>query len=102
MTPEERIELHDQWLLSMESNHSQFAANLAALEREMQRFREEVGEFRDEAREQISEIREILLEVVQHQANLSSNMATLAEQHRKLEEAVEQYIRFRSNGSQSN
>ncbi len=95
MTPEERIELHDQWLLSMESNHSQFAAHLAALERDMERFR-------DEAREQMSEIREVLLTVVQHQVNLSSNVASLAEQLRALKEVVEQYIRFRGNGRQEN
>ncbi len=95
MTPEERIELHDQWLLSMESNHSQFAANLAALERDLQTFK-------DEAREQMSDIREVLLEVVQHQANLSSNVASLAEQLRALKDAVEQYIRFRGNGRQEN
>ena len=84
MTLEERIELHEQWLLSMESNHSQFAADLAALGREAQ-----------ETREQISQITGILAQVVQNQAVLSANLAALTE-------TVNQYIRFRSDGKPEN
>lgn len=35
MTPEERMEYHEQWLHSLESNHSQMASDLAQVTRVM-------------------------------------------------------------------
>ena len=84
MTLEERIELHDQWLRSMESNQSQFAASLAALDGMM-----------ESTQDQINQITGILGQVVQH-------MAALAEEHRKLAETVDRYIRFGGDGGQQN
>jgi hypothetical protein len=95
MTLEERVEMHEQWLLSMESNHSQFAAQLVEMERER-------AEFERESREKFTQISQILEQVVQHQAILSTRMAELAEQQRQLAENVNRYIRFRGNGQEPN
>jgi hypothetical protein len=84
MTPEERIESHEQWLHSMESQQAQFAANLVVLER-----KQEAGQ------DQINQIAGILLRVAQR-------MEEIAEAQRKLQEAVDQYIRFRGDGKQTN
>ncbi len=35
MTPEERFELHEQWLRSMDSNHSQFVEDLALMKQQL-------------------------------------------------------------------
>ena len=88
MTLEERIELHDQWLRSMESNQSQFAAGLAASERRMEAFEEQVTG-------KINQITEILAQVVQHMAALTARVDKLAE-------TVDHYIRFRGDGQQAN
>ncbi len=91
MSLEERVEMHDQWLRSMESNHSQMASSLAELER------------------QLEALTQLVLSLGQNQsvlfsamARLSSEMEALAAQHRKLEETVERYIRFRGNGQPEN
>ena len=102
MTLEQRIEMHEQWLLSMESNQSQLAASLAALGRNTQAFQEEV-------RQQFGQITGILEQVVRHQAVLSARMTELAEhqrhlaeQLRQLSETVDRYIRFRGDGREQN
>lgn len=84
MSIEERIELHEQWLRSMESNHSQISADLAAVTRNQAVFAE-------------------------NQALLAATMVAIAEEwrkleeaHRRLEETVDRYIRFRGNGQQQN
>ena len=88
MSIEERIELHEQWLLSMESNQSQFAANLAELERKQ-----------EQNQQQINQITEILSVVAQSQVALQ---AATEEAIRRLAETVEQYIRFRGDGRPQN
>ncbi len=98
MTLEERIELHEQWLRSMESNQTQFVANMATLDR------------------RLNELSRIVVTLGQNKtvlftamANFSSGMddlraemKALAEQHRKLEDTVDRYIRYRGNGKQEN
>ena len=105
MTIEERIELHDQWLLSMESNQSQMSASLSETVRTLGELTRKHDRFT-----------ELVLTLGQNQsvlfismAKLSSEMEALAEQHRKLEQtverleqAVERYIRFRGNGHSEN
>ena len=95
MTVEERVEMHEQWLLSMESNQSRFVENLAALGRERQAFQQEV-------RQQIDQITVILGQVVQHQAILSARMTELAGRVDQLAETVDRYIRFRGDGREQN
>ncbi len=105
MTIEERVELHDQWLLSMESNQSQMSASLAELARKQDRLTELVLTF--------GQNQSVLFSSM---ARLTTEMEALVEQHRKLEQTVERlgqtvgrleqtverYIRFRGNGHSEN
>ena len=91
MTIEERIELREQWLHSIESNHNQIVSDLARTERVQ------------------SLMAEQLLAVGQNQALFAANLAALGTEMRELRdylralsETVDRYIRFRSNGSESN
>ena len=105
MTIEERIELHDQWLLSMESNHSQIAADLAQVTRDLAQVT------RDLARVERAQalFAEQMVVVGQGQALFMTNLAALEaqsqkfrEELRELRELIDRYIRFRGNGSQAN
>ena len=91
MTIEERIELREQWLHSIESNHNQIVSDLARTERVQ------------------SLMAEQLLAVGPNQALFAANLAALSTEMRELRdylralsETVDRYIRFRSNGSESN
>jgi septal ring factor EnvC (AmiA/AmiB activator) len=92
MSLEERIELHEQWLRSMESNQAQFAENLGRLEGSMSRLEQNLANHQKVFAEQIMA--------------LTGGLARLAEEHLKgqerlqrLEDLVERYIRFRGNGN---
>jgi len=124
MSPEESIELHEQWLRSMESNQSQFAADLASFHRQMDRMRVEFGEQLDRMRvefgeqldrmraefgEQLDRTRAAFAEqdlvLLRNQgvfmealARLTTRMEEEAGSLRRLEEIVERYIRFSGDG----
>jgi hypothetical protein len=110
MTLEARVEMHEQWLISMESHHAQLAADLGR------------------SNERLTRLEQSL---VNHQKVFAEHMATVAmqmgmfmtalarmttesdERHRKLQEEhlefeqglkdlrelVERYIRYRGNGN---
>ena len=122
MTFEERLQYHEQWLLSMESNHSQISADLAAvvrqqaawaeeqtrqareqtrLAKEQRRLAEEqrrLAEGQAQLTEALVQLTQVVLRIGERQAVTEASLAALADQHRRLEELVEQFIRFRSDG----
>ncbi len=79
MTPEERFEMHEQWLHSMDSNHAQFAEELA---NQRQLFSEQLSE---------------LLGAV---ATIATHMSGLAQGLAELRAIVETHIRFHGDGNQ--
>ncbi len=83
MTIEERIELHEQWVLSMESKLSRVTDQQALFEVHQTR------------------LAETMTQLAGALVALAGRMDVLAEQHRKLEETVERYIRFRGNGREN-
>ena len=93
MTPEERSEIHDQWLRSMESNHAQLAEDLGRMERHLVNHQKVFAEH--------------MVTVAMNQAAFAGSLARvtdenvkLQEEMRELRELVERYIRYRGNGSQ--
>ena len=105
MTPEERLELHEQWLLSMESNHSQMSADLAELKDGLIELKDVVV---DLARRQ-DQVSQVMLTLGQNQsvlfmamASLTGNLDRLTGEVRELRDAVDRYIRFRGDGQPQN
>jgi arginine deiminase len=96
MTLEERVEMHEQWLSSMESHHAQLAEDLGRSNERLTRLEENL---------------------VNHQATIAMQMGMLMtalarmatefeERHREMQqglkdlrELVERYIRYRGNGN---
>ena len=95
MDLEERIELHDQWMRSMESHHSQFAANLAALERK--------HELLSQIMITLGQNQSVLFQAL---ASLTTTVEETNREHdrrmKRLEELIERYIRFRGDGQSQN
>ena len=87
MTIEERIELHEQWLHSIESNLSRVVDDLAAVTRNQVTFSDALAVL---ANNQAG--------FVAGMAHLTARVNDLAEQHRKLEQALEKYFRLHGNG----
>ena len=91
MTLEERIELHEQWLQAMESNHERFAADLAAIDRRL-----------DQASQIIVSLGQTQAVLFTAMASLNSNLDRLTGEVRELRAILDQYIRFRGDGQQKN
>ena len=81
MSPEERLEFHEQWLHSLESNQQQIMADVAAVTRNQVIFSEG------------------LVQVVGVMVQVTTSLAAVAEDLRKLKEIVERYIQFRGDGT---
>ena len=124
MSLEERIELHDQWLRSIESNQAQFAENLGRASERLDRIAERmdsVAQRMDRMGQDFANYQNVFNEHMTNVAmNLSAFFTALArqsteceERDRKLEaedlklrqglqelrELIERYIRFRGNGN---
>ena len=80
--------MHEQWLLSIESNLSRLANTV-------ERYQKQTGEI-------LNTLAGTMVTLAERMDTLAARMVTLAEQHRKLEETLERYIRFRGDGSQKN
>ena len=112
MTLAERIELHEEWLRSMESNHAQFAADMAVLDRRLDLLSQIVVTQGQNLNAVTIALASLTTRVDGLAASLESLTARVddlaaevkagAEQHRKLEETVERYIRYRGNGRPEN
>ncbi len=115
MNLEERIELHEQWLLSMESNHSQMAADLATLKdtvastaRQQEQLTGLVVTLGQNQNVLFLSMSSLTTQLLQNAANvdrlttnldrLTTNLDGLTADVRKLEETVDRYIRFGGNG----
>ena len=86
MTPEERFELHEQWLRSLESNQAQFAENLGRMEGHLANYQKVFAEH--------------MVTVAMNQAAFAAALARHTEEMGELRELVERYIRHRGNGNQ--
>jgi chromosome segregation ATPase len=90
MSLEERIELHEQWIRSIESNLSRVSDQQAVFEVHQARLTEAM-----------TQLAAALVTLAGRMDTLAGRMDALAEQHRKLVETVERYIRFRGNGREN-
>ena len=112
MTIEERVELHDQWLHSMESNHAQLVEDLGrmkerqdAFEAAMSRYLTSItmnlaavieSEARAGARQE--QLEQAHLKLTQDLDTLSQENIRLNREVTALREIMERYIRFRGDG----
>ena len=88
MSPEERLEFHEQWLHSLESNQQQIMADVAAVTRNQVILSEG-----------LAQVVGVLVQVTTSLAAVAEETRTLAEDLRKLKEIVERYIQFRGDGT---
>ena len=86
MTPEERMEYHEQWLRSMESNQAQFAENMGHLTEKLNLFAENQKSTQQELASFRELFREHVVTVAMNQASLAGTLAKLTEEHLRLME----------------
>ena len=126
MTPEERIEYHDQWLQSIESNQSRLSADLARVSANLEHVSSDLKHVSSDLKHVSSDLEHVssdlgrtvqaqagmaeqLLALGQHQvlfaaglAALSTEVRELRDQVKALTETVDRYIQFRSDGNPPN
>ena len=90
MTPEERIEMHDQWLRSMEGNHSRLVEDLVRGNERVDRLEQHLTNYQ-------KLFTEHMVTVAMNQAAFAASQAKLSEELRDLREVVDRFVRFRGN-----
>jgi len=104
MTIEEHIELHEQWLRSMESHHVQFVEDLERMKARQDAFEAAMAPY-------LTTITMNLAAIIESQARSDARHDQIhdqiEEEHLKLtremvalRDLIERYIRFRGNGSE--
>jgi hypothetical protein len=86
MTPEQRFELHEQWLRSMDSNHAQLVEDL-----------DRMAEHLDELKQHLASVQRTFADQI---VALATGHLQIQQELRDLREAVDRYIRFRGDGNQ--
>ena len=109
MTFEEQVAYHEQWLRSMESNHNQITADLAAVSRNLEGTTRDLAQV---ARNQVlftSAFAEAMARLAAEQerqarvqAEIQAELKALTERVNSLAETVNLYIRFRGDGNPKN
>ena len=94
MNLEERIELHEQWLSSMESSHFQLAGDLGRLEQHLANIQKVFAD-------QMVVLAMNQAAFMGSQARLTEDQIKLQQELRDLRDVVDRYIRFRGNGNQA-
>ena len=89
MTPEARLEMHEQWLQSLDSYHHQITEDLAKVAADLSRVERAQAQFAEH-----------MVVVGQNQALFAVSLAKLTEEVRELRETVDRYIRSRGDGNQ--
>ncbi len=96
MSLEERIEFHEQMSRSIESNLHEVVEEQARLAEAQTR--------QEKAQAQLTEglvqLTQVVLRLGERQAVTEASLAALADEHRRLEGLIQQYIRFRGDGKQ--
>ena len=95
MTIEEHIQLHDQWLRSMESNHAQLAEDLGrvtekldVMATDLKRMKERQDAFEAAMTQYVTTITMNVAVLAESQARASTRHERLEEAHEKLAEEV--------------
>lgn len=102
MTLQERIELHDQWLRSVESNLNQVSADLAAMSRNQEAIVANLAEVTRHQALFTATFAQALARLTDEEERLARNQAELQGEVRSLAQIVERYIRFRGDGQPQN
>ena len=106
MTLEERIELHEQWLQSMESAHAQFVEDLDRSQRRQEAFEASMNQYLTTITMNVAALTEnqgrANTRNDEFQAKAWQAIEKLSREIASLRDLVERYIRFRANGDSAN
>ena len=113
MSIEERIELHEQWLQSMESAHAQFVEDLDRSQRRQEAFEASMNQYLTMINQYLTTITMNVAGITESQARANSRndefqakawqaIERLSQEVASLRELVERYIRFRGDGGSAN
>jgi hypothetical protein len=96
MTLGERVEMHEQWLSSMESHHARLAEDLGRLEHNLANYQKTFAEHMATVVMQMGAFATALARLT---TEVEEGHLHLQQEIRELRELVERYIRFRGNGN---
>jgi hypothetical protein len=96
MTLEERVEMHEQWLSSMESHHAQLAEDLGRLEQNLVNHQKVFAEHMATVTMQMGVFATALARMTTESEERHREMQ---QGLKELRELVDRYIRYRGNGN---
>ena len=102
MTFEEQLADHEQWLRSMESNHNQLAADLAAVTRNLAEVTRNQALFTATFAQAMARLTAEQERQAQVRGEFEAGLKALTERVNKLAQTVDRYIRFRGDGTPKN
>jgi uncharacterized protein YcbX len=101
MDLEERIQMHEQWLSSMESSHVQLVEDLDRVAEELDSLKQHLANVQKTFADQMVVLAMNQAAFMGSQARLTEDQIKLQQELRDLRDVVDRYIRFRGNGNQA-